>query len=302
MFGRVDSAGVLRVARSVAITIQENDKISLQPVLKWAGGKRQLLSAILPLVPPDFGLYAEPFLGGGAVLFRLRPERAVISDANAELINLYTVIRQDVDALIDALQCHRNDAAYYYAVRNIDRNADAYKGLTPVERASRTLYLNKHCYNGLYRVNRSGHFNTPFGRYRNPTIAGATELRAVSAYLRDADIDIRIGDYAEVCGTLPAGSFVYLDPPYHPVSGTANFTGYTAGGFGPAEQERLKLVCDDLTRRNIRFLLSNSHDDFILDLYREYYIDIVQARRPVNSAAAGRGVVAEVLVRNYPSA
>ncbi|MCD7897993.1 MAG: DNA adenine methylase [Planctomycetaceae bacterium] len=281
------------------MSILENEKESLQPILKWAGGKRQLLAAILPRVPPSFDLYAEPFLGGGAVLFRLRPERAIVSDANAELINLYTVIRDDVDALIDALRGHRNDAGYYYAVRNIDRNPPAYAEMTPVERASRTLYLNKHCYNGLYRVNSRGHFNTPFGRYRNPAVARADELHALSAYLRNADIDIRLGDYAAVCRTVPSGAFVYLDPPYHPVSGTAKFTGYTAGGFGPAEQERLKLACDDLTRRGIRFLLSNSRDEFILDLYREYHIDVVKARRPVNSAAGGRGEVDEVLVRNY---
>ncbi|MCC8167620.1 MAG: DNA adenine methylase [Planctomycetes bacterium] len=279
--------------------MQENVQETLQPVLKWAGGKRQLLAAILPLVPDRFDFYAEPFLGGGAVLFRLRPDRAVVSDANAELVNLYTVIRNDVDALIGALRCHRNEAAYYYSVRNIDRNPAAFVELTPVERASRTLYLNKHCYNGLYRVNRRGQFNTPFGRYRNPTIAGADELRAISAYLRKADIDIRRGDYADVCAALPAGTFVYLDPPYYPVSGTANFTAYTAGGFGRAEQERLKLVCDDLDRRSVRFLLSNSSDEFILDLYRNYRVDVVQARRPVNSAAGGRGAVDEVLVRNY---
>lgn len=271
------------------------------PVVKWAGGKRQLLDSILPLLPVRMPLYCEPFAGGAALLFALRPRRAIVNDLNAELIALYQVIRDDVEALVVDLGKHENTPEYFYALRDLDRNPREFAALSPVEKASRLLYLNRTCYNGLYRVNSAGHFNTPFGRYKNPNIVNAGGLRAVSAYFNTADIRFESRDFAEVLKALPKSSFVYLDPPYDPLSETSSFTGYSRGGFGREEQIRLKECCDELTRRGIRFLLSNSATPFILDLYRDYkdLIVTVEARRAVNSVAGGRGAVREVLVRNY---
>lgn len=273
----------------------------LAPVVKWVGGKRQLLDSILPLLPARMPLYCEPFAGGAALLFALRPERAVVNDLNTELVALYQVIRDDVEALIADLGKHKNSPDYFYALRNLDRDAAAFAALSPVEKASRLLYLNRTCYNGLYRVNSAGQFNTPFGRYKNPNIVNAEGLRAASSYFNAADIRFENRDFAAVLGGLPKSSFVYLDPPYDPLSETSSFTSYSKGGFGREEQIRLKECCDELTRRGIRFLLSNSVTPFILDLYKDYadWTTQVDARRAVNSVARGRGAVREVLVRNY---
>lgn len=273
----------------------------LAPVVKWVGGKRQLLDSILPLLPARMPLYCEPFAGGAALLFALRPERAVVNDLNTELVALYQVIRDDVEALIADLGKHKNSPDYFYALRNLDRDAAAFAALSPVEKASRLLYLNRTCYNGLYRVNSAGQFNTPFGRYKNPNLVNAEGLRAASAYFNAADICFENRDFAAVLGELPKSSFVYLDPPYDPLSETSSFTSYSKGGFGREEQIRLKECCDELTRRGIRFLLSNSATPFILDLYKDYadWTTQVDARRAVNSVARGRGAVREVLVRNY---
>ncbi len=272
---------------------------AVAPIVKWAGGKRQLLASLIPLLPERHTAYCEPFLGGGALLFSLRPPVARVNDVNAELVNLYRVVQSDVEGLIADLRTHRNESSYFYAIRDWDRDRERYASLSPLKRASRILYLNKTCYNGLFRVNRAGGFNTPFGRYKSPRIADEGALRAVSAYLREADVRFSSGDYAGVLGSLPEGAFVYLDPPYFPVSETANFTGYAQGGFDRGEQVRLKEQCDALDRRGIRFMLSNSAAPFILDLYSQYNIDIVRARRAVNSVAAKRGCVDEVIVRNY---
>ncbi|MDR1745096.1 MAG: Dam family site-specific DNA-(adenine-N6)-methyltransferase, partial [Planctomycetota bacterium] len=205
---------------------------AVAPIVKWAGGKRQLLDALTPLLPGQYTMYCEPFLGGGALFFSQRPAAARVNDVNAELINLYRVVQTDVEGLIADLRTHTNDAACFYAVRDWDRDRDFYAGLSPLRRASRILYLNKTCYNGLFRVNDAGEFNTPFGRHASPAIVNEPALRAVGAYLREADIRFSSVDYAEVLDALPEGAFAYLDPPYHPVSETANFTGYTKNGFG----------------------------------------------------------------------
>lgn len=270
------------------------------PILKWVGGKRQLLDVLRPLLPKRLPKhYCEPFLGGGALFFSLQPAIARVNDSNHELINVYEVIRNNVEKLIADLGVHRNEAEYYYKVRDWDRDRDAYLKRSPVKRASRTLYLNKTCYNGLYRVNNAGEFNAPFGSYKNPNIVNAVTLRAVSRYLNAADIRFSSTDYAAVLESIPKSTFVYLDPPYFPVSDTANFTGYTKGGFGKDEQIRLKQCCDDLDRRGIKFMLSNSAAEFITELYGNYGITVIRARRMVNSVASKRGDVAEVVVRNY---
>ncbi len=269
------------------------------PVLKWVGGKRQLLETFQPLLPSKITTYCEPFVGGGALLFYLQPNIAYINDINPELIRVYTVIKENVEALIAELEKYENTAAYFYAVRDWDRDKARYDTLTDVQKAARILYLNKTCFNGLYRVNNAGEFNSPFGNYRNPNIVNAPVLRAVSAYFNSADVRMTFMDYAEALKTVPKGAFVYLDPPYDPVSQTASFTGYSKGGFSRADQIRLRECCDDLTARGIKFMLSNSATAFILEQYAAYNITIVQAKRAVNSVASKRGDVDEVVVRNY---
>ena len=269
------------------------------PVVKWVGGKRQLLPQILPLIPKRMSAYCEPFLGGGAVLFALQPRRALVNDLNQDLITVYRVIKENADALIEHLSRHENTPEYFYRIRDLDRDREAYAALSDVEKASRLLYLNKTCYNGLFRVNASGAFNSPYGHYRRPNIVNEQTIRGVSRYFNSCDITFFSEDFAAVLDRVPRGGFVYLDPPYDPVSDTASFTGYNRGGFGREEQVRLKACCDALTARGVRFLLSNSATPFIRDLYSSYHISIVQARRAVNSVASRRGAIEEVLVRNY---
>ncbi|EPZ43446.1 DNA adenine methylase [Alicyclobacillus acidoterrestris] len=270
----------------------------VQPFLKWAGGKRQLLDEIRKYVPKGYNTYYEPFVGGGAVLFSLQPERAVINDINAELIRTYRVIRDDVDTLLEHLAKHQNDKEYFYELRALDRT-EQFEALSPAERASRLIYLNKTCYNGLFRVNRQGQFNVPFGDYKNPNIVNEPVLRAVHQYLVENEIEILNTDFVEAVATAKEGDFVYIDPPYDPISSTSSFTGYSLDGFGRDEQIRLKQTVDSLTNRGCKVLLSNSATDFIKDLYKDYQIVIVTANRAINSNASRRGKIDEVLVMNY---
>ncbi len=269
------------------------------PVLKWVGGKRQLLEAFKPLIPNSIRSYCEPFVGGGAMLFHLQPNVAFVNDINKDLIRVYNVIKDDVEALILALSEFKNESDQFYAVRDWDRDREKYNALSDVEKSARLLYLNKTCYNGLYRVNNAGEFNSPFGNYRNPNIVNAPVLRAVSTYLNSATIHLTSTDYSTVLKNVPKGTFVYLDPPYDPVSETSSFTGYAKGGFTRKDQIKLRECCDELNARGIKFMLSNSATNFILEQYAAYNITIVQAKRAINSVGAKRGDVDEVVVRNY---
>lgn len=269
------------------------------PVLKWVGGKRQLLDTLRPLLPKTISKYCEPFIGGGAMLFDLQPKKALVNDINSDLILVYTVIRDSVDELIQRLERFENTSEAFYTVRDWDRDRDKYEALSDIERAARIIYLNKTCYNGLYRVNNAGEFNSPFGNYKNPNIVNAPVLRAVSAYFNAAEITFSTVDYAELLQNVRRGTFVYLDPPYDPVSDTSSFTGYARGGFTRDDQIRLRECCDELNRRGVRFMLSNSATDFIKEQYADYNITIVQAKRAINSVASKRGDVDEVVVRNY---
>ncbi|MEM9265749.1 MAG: DNA adenine methylase [Cyanobacteria bacterium P01_F01_bin.13] len=272
--------------------------IALRPFLKWAGGKRQLVPELLRYAPAAYGRYYEPFIGGGALLLTLQPEQATISDRNAELINCYQVVRDSVDDLIQNLQQHRNEKDYFYEVRRWDRQTE-FAAKTAAQRAARIIFLNKTCYNGLFRVNSKGQFNAPFGRYKNPTIADEPVLRNVSEYFNRADITICQADFAAAVTGASQDDFVYFDPPYDPVSTTASFTGYYRNGFDRTEQQRLKTMVDDLTRRNCKVLLSNAYTDFIRDLYQDYHCVRVSATRAINSNATKRGKVDEILVMNY---
>jgi len=271
----------------------------VQPALKWAGGKRQLITEIFKYIPTKgIKTYYEPFLGGGAVLLELQPKKAVVNDTNSELINVYTVIRDNIEELISELANHKNQEEYYYKVREMDRTGEL-ETMTDIEKASRIVFLNKTCYNGLFRVNSQGQFNTPFGKYKKPNITNEFVLRAVSNYLNSNNIKFLNVDFEESLKGIRKDSFVYFDPPYYPLSDSSSFTGYTLDGFSKDDQIRLKNLCDKLNEKGIKFLLSNSSAPFILDLYKDYKIELVGATRSINSVAGKRGEIDEVLVRNY---
>lgn len=273
----------------------------LSPVLKWVGGKRQLLNDIIPMIPKNCSTYVEPFIGGGAVLFELQPKKAIINDFNGELINVYTVIRDYSEELIKELQFHKdnNTSEHFYAVREYDRKPEFFSQMTPVQKAARVIYLNKTCYNGLYRVNSAGQFNSPYGKYKNPNIVNETVIRAMSKYFNENNIVIKNEDFKEALKGLRRGAFVYLDPPYMPISSSSSFTGYTENGFNEDKQRELKELCDKLDKKGIKFLQSNSDCEFIRELYSGYRIKTIKAKRAINSKGNSRGEINEVLIYNY---
>lgn len=269
------------------------------PVLKWAGGKRQLVPEILSRLPEKIETYFEPFVGGGAVFFALhnlrRFERAVLGDKNPELVNLYLVLKHDVDGLIRALRKleQRHSESEYYRVRAARPRSDA-------ARAARVLYLNRTGFNGLYRVNRSGQFNVPFGRYVKPSIVNEPRLRAAAAAL--ADVEVVLADFEELCRRSRPGDAVYFDPPYLPLSATAGFAEYHADPFGPAEHARLARAFGELGRRRVATVLSNSDTPLTRELFAGHDLCVVSVRRPINSVGSRRGGVGELLVTPRPAA
>ena len=269
----------------------------ISPVVKWVGGKRQLLKDIEQHIPTTYSRYFEPFLGGGAVLFHLQPKNAVVNDQNSELINLYSMIKDFPEELIADLKQHENEEDYFYNIRSLDR--EQFEQLSNIKKASRIIFLNKTCFNGLFRVNSSGEFNTPFGRYKNPNIINEVTIKAISNYFIDNNIKILNCDYQKSLFNIRKGAFIYFDPPYDPISDSSSFTGYTKNGFNRGEQERLKEVCDTYNSKGIKFLLSNSSTDFIKNLYKDYNIHTVSAKRNINSKGDGRGCVQELLIKNY---
>ncbi|MBQ8349276.1 MAG: DNA adenine methylase [Ruminococcus sp.] len=273
---------------------------TVKPVLKWAGGKTQLLGQLTFLMPTEeITTYCKPFLGDGAMLFSIQPGIAYVNDINVGLMNVYNIIKYFPEELIAELNSYENTAKFYYVIRELDRDAKKFAALTAVEQAARFIYLNKTCFNGLHRENRQGQFNVSYGKYKSPDFVNAEGIRAVSQYLNAANIYFTSMDFLEVLKNIPAGSFVYFDPPYDPVSETANFTGYTRYGFTSDDHIRLKQCCDELTAREIKFMLSNSNTDFIRQLYAGYHITEVSARRAINCNGDGRGVVTELVIRNY---
>lgn len=270
----------------------------VKPFVKWAGGKRQLLPEIRKYIPKKITTYYEPFVGGGAVLFDLKPKKFVINDVNSEIINVYQIIKTDVKALIEELKTYKNEADFYYEKRSLDRTK-AYKTLSPVKKAARIIFLNKTCFNGLFRVNSQGQFNVPFGNYKKPNIVNEVTLKAVSNYLNESNGIILNKDFTQALEGIEKSSFVYFDPPYDPISDSSSFTGYTLNGFDRTYQQKLKALCDELNKKNCKFLLSNSATDFIKKIYKDYKIEIVRVPRSINSVASKRGKIDEVLIRNY---
>lgn len=278
---------MLAVQSALAATAMAEEP---RPFLKWAGSKRQLMHALLPRVPDKYGTFFEPFVGAGALFFALGPQRAVLADTNARLVRTYQGIRDDVKGVIALLQSYPHDKAFFYRMRDVDIDARS-----DAEVAAWFIYLNKTGYNGLYRVNRANRFNVPFGRHHNPTICDAPNLRACAAAL--ADTEIRVADFEHAVRGAARGDFVYFDPPYVPLSATSSFTSYTSGGFGPADQVRLRDLALKLKRKRVSVLLSNSSAKAVRELYESNFkVEEVPATRRVNSDATKRGAIAEFII------
>ncbi len=267
-----------------------------RPFLKWAGGKGRLIQQYIPYFPTYFKTYYEPFLGGGSVFFYLherQPAKAFLTDINAELITTYLCVRDDVEKLIDLLKEHQlqHSKDYYYRIRTTIES-------TELKKAARLIYLNKTCFNGLYRENSKGEFNVPMGKYKKPNICDFSNLRLASIALQSAEIEIR--SFEKVLNYASnSEDFVYFDPPYYPVSTTSNFTSYSRYAFNENEQYRLRDVFVELAQRGVRVMLSNSDTSFIRNLYKDFHIHTILARRAINSNAKKRGKINELLVTSY---
>ena len=272
-----------------------------KPFVKWAGGKRQILDKLKKYIPDEYNTYYEPFIGGGALLFELSPRSAVINDSNAELINVYQVLcnEEKFKKMCKILNSHetKHSEEYYYEIRNKDRNKSTYNKLSDYTRAARTIYLNKACFNGLYRVNSKGEFNVPFGKKTKVNTYEGNNLITVSNYLTMNDIKILNVDFEEAVATAKKGDFVYFDPPYD--SDKAIFNSYTEEGFNKDDQRRLASVYKELDKKGVYVMLSNHNTVLIKELYKDYNIHIIEAKRNINSNAEKRGKVEEVIITNY---
>ncbi|EZQ10603.1 DNA methyltransferase [Candidatus Acidianus copahuensis] len=274
-------------------------KVEVEPILKWAGGKRQLIPFFIDLLPESFEVYYEPFVGGGALLTSLYNmgliRKAVISDTNADLINLYKLIKEKPNELIEEINRlnPKNTADFYYRARKEFNSIKEFNS----RKGALLIYLNRHCYNGLWRVNSRGEFNVPFGRYKNPSMPSKEKILAFHTML--SLVDIRNEDFEYAVKDARRGDFVYFDPPYFPVSETANFTSYVVDGFSYSDQVRLSRVMKELDRRGVQVMLSNSDVKEIRDLYSEFKIYSVEANRFINSDPNKRKGIREIIVLNY---
>ena len=288
------------MTKKIDITITRQ----FQPFVKWVGGKRGLLEQLIPLFPNDFANYYEPFVGGGAVFFELYSrglldsKHIYLSDINSELINTYKIVRDNPNELIKNLKIYKekHSKEFYYKTRELDRDENFDK-LSNIEKATRFIYLNKTCFNGLYRVNKKGYFNTPIGSYKSPNIADENTILNASKALQNAIIEHKSFD--KVLDVANRDDFIYFDPPYYPLTDTANFTSYDSNCFLEDEQKELFNVFKELDSKGCYVAHSNSDTKFIKELYKEYDINIVYANRFINSKSNGRGKITEVLVRNY---
>jgi DNA adenine methylase len=289
-------------------TLESYEKARATPFLKWAGGKTQLLREFESRLPRKFAVYHEPFVGGGALFFDLYSRgvvrMAAISDSNLDLINAYVAIRDRLEPLLrrlSELQRHAKDKGYFYgsARRRFNEIRLERGDEVDVEKAAFLFYLNKTCYNGLYRVNKKGGFNVPWGGYKNPRIFDEHNLRAVSAILNDPGVQVECSDFAEVRAKARRNDFVYLDPPYQPMSATASFAEYTPQSFGREDQERLAQIFHELSARGCHLMLSNSPKVKPLYEGHGYRIEKVKAVRAINSIGTRRGAIDELLVTNY---
>ena len=272
-----------------------------KPFVKWVGGKRQIIDKLKEYVPDEYDTYYEPFVGGGALLFELTPKKAVINDLNEELMNVYNCLCNEekfkkMCNLLNHYEAEHSEE-FYYEIRNKDKNKNAYNRLSDYTKAARTIYLNKACFNGLYRVNSKNEFNVPFGKKTKINTYEGSNLITVSNYLTMNDIKIQSVDFEESLKTAKKGDFVYIDPPYD--SDTSTFNNYTEDGFGKEEQRRLAQVYKDLDKRGVYVMLSNHNTTLINELYKDYHIHIIEAKRNINANGKKRGKVEEVIITNY---
>lgn len=275
--------------------------IKAKPFVKWAGGKRQIIKELKKYVPEEYNCYYEPFIGGGALFFELAPKKAVINDSNIELMNVYNVM---CDEEKYSKMCHllnnyesKNNEEFFYEIRNKDRNKEKFNKLSDYARAARTIYLNKACFNGLYRVNSKGEFNVPYNKKTTVNTYDKENLLVVHMYLNMNEVTILNIDFEEALKTASKGDFVYIDPPYDQVN--SSFTSYTEEGFGRDEQIRLAKVFGELTERGVKVMLSNHNTPFINELYKDYSIHVIEAKRNINANGKKRGKVEEVIITNY---
>lgn len=272
-----------------------------KPFVKWVGGKRQIIEKIKEHAPKEFNTYFEPFVGGGAVLFELVPEKAVINDYNSELINVYNLlVSKKLNYLYKQLKIHENNNSeeYYYAIRGMDRDKEIFDKLKDYERAARTIYLNKACFNGLYRVNSKNQFNVPFNKRKKVNTFEKDNLEAIHEYLTINNITILNGDFEDSVEKAEKGDFVYFDPPYDNLKDDS-FTSYTDKGFGKDEQVRLFNCYKRLDEKGVKVMLSNHNTPFINELYKDYTITVISAKRNINSVGSKRGAVEETIITNY---
>jgi len=289
---------------TLKVNNEKAEQTDAKPFVKWAGGKRQLVAELLKHLPKEFNNYYEPFVGGGALFFELynsgflKNRQVLLSDINEELINSYKVIRDYPTKLIEQLKEFKakHSKEFYYQIRELDRNEN-YQNLDKITKAARFIYLNRTCFNGLYRVNKKGEFNVPMGRYKNPQIVDEKNIFAVSQALQN--VTIQHCDYKEVLKYANGNDFIYFDPPYYPITETANFTSYTQEEFLEKEQTELYETFKELSNRRCFILESNSDTDFIKNLYKEFTMKEVLANRAINSNGGKRGKIIEVLIRNF---
>lgn len=270
----------------------------VKPFLKWPGGKRRVLPEIKKYIPQSYERYYEGFLGGGAVLFDLQPNKASVSDINDELINTYQVIRDKYDALIDVLTVHstNNSLEYFLDIRAKDRDLNAWGDVSDVEKAARMIYLNRTCFNGIYRVNSKNQFNVPFGKYENPKIVDEDNLKAISSWFKTIDISFSADGYQSTIIKAGMNDFVYLDPPYIPLTNTSSFVSYTKDGFDINDQIELRDLASDINQEGGYVLLSNSDTPQVRELYKDFHIEGISVHRSVGAAAGTRKTVGEVLI------
>ena len=272
-----------------------------KPFVKWAGGKRQILDKLKKFVPEDFDTYYEPFIGGGALFFELSPKKAVINDSNVELMNVYNVLCDEdkFNKMVKLLNSHETNHSeeYYYELRNKDRNKKAFARLSDYTRAARTIYLNKACFNGLYRVNSKNEFNVPFGKKEKVNTYEGSNLSIISYYLTSNDITILNEDFESSVASAKKGDFIYFDPPYD--SDTSTFNSYTEDGFGKDAQIRLAKVFKELAERGCYVMLSNHNTTLVKGLYKDFNIHVIEAKRNINANGKRRGKVEEVIITNY---
>jgi len=272
-----------------------------KPFVKWAGGKRQIIDKLKMYVPDEYNTYYEPFVGGGALLFELSPKTAVINDYNEELMNVFNCIKDETkfSKMCNELNRHEmnHSEEYYYEIRNKDRDKAKFKRLADYKRGARTIYLNKACFNGLYRVNSKNEFNVPFNRKENVNTYDGQNLGIIHAYLNFNDITILNIDFEDAVKDAKKGDFIYFDPPYD--SETSTFNSYTENGFGKEEQIRLAKVYKELADRGCYVMLSNHNTKLINELYKDFNIHVIEAKRNINANGNKRGKVEEVIITNY---